>query len=386
MTTYDIAPKLIGEFIDVNLPYRPVFFHGPPGIGKTQKIKEYCSNPEAFKRIAEKHLRRRGIWGQHKDEIASIAEVRVDDTLRLGNVDLLDLGGLPYVEEGVMKRAVPEFWLGVKEEGKVFGFLYLDEYTHAGREKQTAAQQLIDNGTSGNYRLPGHSVSDPDCELGLVFIIASGNRQSDKSNSHGMGNQTGTRFTHATVSPTSEGFVEGWLEWAAGADVHPSVLAFIRQSPGDLFNLDPNQKEEHPTAATPRTWEAVSHIVKDNPPISIEFASYAGIVGEQAARSFVAILHAARSINVDEALVDPANASIPAEIGHQFAAASLLIRRATIDNFDNVIEYVERIGDGEFSSPEIAVFVVDAIVRRQPVLAETSSYRDFTIRWSEISS
>ena len=113
-------------------------------------------------------------------------------------------------------------------------------------------------------------------------------------------------------------------------------------------------------------------------------AMYSGIVGEEAARAYLALVHAARSIDVEAALNDPANADIPTEVGHQFAAASLLIRRATIDNFDSVVQYVERVGEGGFSSPEIAVFVVEAIARRNPVMAETSTYRDFAIRWQNI--
>ena len=94
--------------------------------------------------------------------------------------------------------------------------------------------------------------------------------------------------------------------------------------------------------------------------------------------------HAARSINIDEALIDPENAEIPQEVGHQFATASLLIRRANTENFDNIVKYVERVGDGEFSTPEIGVFVVEAIKRRVPVLAETVTYRDFSLRWADI--
>ena len=389
MTTYDIAPNKIGAFLDANLFARPVFVWGPPAIGKTEAIMAWAGKVKNFQRLAKRHLKRRGLWtGALKAEIESIKSVTVCNSVRLGNIDLLDLGGIPYVAEGgIMRRAIPQFWIGVGASGKAFGFLYLDEYTQGGREKQTSAQQLSDIGTMGEYSLPGHPVADPKCELGLVFIIASGNRQSDRANSHGMGNQTGSRFTHVTVGPEAEGFLEGWLDWAARNGVSPVVLAFIRQMPEYLNNLKPSQKEEHPTAATPRTWVALSEVLDESPDHSVEFASYAGIVGEEAARSFLAVLHASRSIDIEAALLDPSGAEVPQEVGHQFAAASLLIRRANADNFDNVVEYVSRIGGSNgFASPEIAVFVVEAIARRTPLLAETATYRDFCLKWADIRS
>ena len=63
-----------------------------------------------------------------------------------------------------------------------------------------------------------------------------------------------------------------------------------------------------------------------------------------------------------------------------------MIRRANVDNFDNVVRYVSRIGEGGFASPEIAVFVVEACKRRNHLLAETATYRDFCLKWADIRS
>ena len=113
---------------------------------------------------------------------------------------------------------------------------------------------------------------------------------------------------------------------------------------------------------------------------------YSGLVGEEAARAYISIAHAARSISIGEALVDPDNAPVPTEVGHQFAAASLLIRRATKDNFANIVTYLSRHGEGGWTSPEIMVFVVEAIKRRVPLVAETVTYRDWSLKWADIRS
>tara|TARA_R110000824_G_scaffold135182_2_gene298284 strand:+ start:24 stop:1148 length:1125 start_codon:yes stop_codon:yes gene_type:complete len=343
-----------------------------PGVGKSHIINNDLVN--VYDQIAAAVAKGRGIK-LHPGE-AQVWERRA------GDYDLLDYAGLPYVEDGIQRRASPDIWPGVGASGKVWGLLFLDEFTQAGREKQTVMQRLFDEGRVGDYVLPGHHKSDPNCERGLVLIVLAGNRQSDRANSQGMGTQTGSRVIHTVLEPS----VSDWIDWANGNDVDPTVTALVRQCPEYLFKLDPSQKTEVPTGSTPRTLVFLSNLAKQCPPPELETQLYIGAVGEECARAYIALVHAARSINVEEALTNPEGADIPQEVGHQFAAASLLIRRANPDNFANVIRYVERVGEGGFASPEIAVFVVEAIKRRTPLVAETAAYRDFCLKWADIRS
>jgi len=347
-----------------------------PGVGKSHIINNDLIG--RFSEIAQAIAKSRDI--EIEPGTAQVWERRT------GDYDLLDYAGLPYVKDGVQRRATSDIWPGVvvvtgkTKDGKVWGILFLDEFTQGGREKQNVIQRLFDEGQVGDYKLPGHAKADPNCELGLVLIVLAGNRQSDKANSVGMGTQTGSRVAHITLEPS----VEDWIAWADSAGIDPTVTTFVRQCPEYLFKLDPGQKSEHPTGPTPRTLARLSDVVKQCPAPEIETQIYSGVVGEECARAFIALVHAARSINVEEALTNPEGAHIPSEVGHQFAAASLLIRRANPDNFDNVVRYVERIGEGGFASPEIGVFVVEAIKRRTPLVAETATYRDFCLRWADI--
>ena len=359
------TPKHLVQLLKATVGVAPVMIWGAPGIGKTAIIQDNVG--EIFAAAAAD----RDI-AVPEDASVELFERRVND------YDLLDFGGLPYNDNGVQHRAVPDIWPGVGSTKKVYGVMLFDEFPQAPREKQTNLQRLFDEGLLGDYVLPGHPKSDPNGERGVVVIVLAGNRQADRANSHGMGSQTGTRLIHITFEPD----FNDWLDWANSNDVEPTVVSFIRQQPEYLHKLDPKMT----TGATPRGWATLSKIVKKALPSDIEMTAYAGIVGEEAARAYLALVHAARSINVEEALVDPDNAEIPQEVGHQFATASLLIRRATTENFDNVVRYVERVGAGEFCTPEIAVFVVEAIKRRVPVLAETVTYRDFSLRWADIRS
>ena len=386
---YHITPALM-KLTFMNLVDGPIHFWGAPGIGKTQIIKkELIKQLEAMvtavgetrggydlvERMRESNPRPYGTTAPHFWEI------------RINDYDLLDYAGMPKAKGDMQTHLLPDIWPGATEwndnSEPVFGVLFLDEFPQAATEKQTAVQRLMDEGRMGNYILPGHPVSDPECKRGLVFLVLAGNRKSDKANSHGMGNQTGTRLLHYVVDKdlaevTAYGHEQNWA---------PEVLAWMNQAP-EFFDEDlPSKgKSELPTGLTPRTAERLSKAVSRRLPPEIEFPTYAGIVGEAAATSFLAVLHAGRSINIEEALADPANAPIPQEVGSQFAAAALLIRRANRSNFANVVQYLERVGENEFSTPEIAVFVVEAIARRQPVLKESVTYRDFALRWADIRS
>ena len=352
------------------LPFTPVMIWGAVGVGKSTIVAD--SIVEIWNAAAAQVAIDRKL-GNVFDGVEPVLHER-----RVNDYDILDFGGLPFNDNGIQRRATPDIWPGAGSADKVYGILFLDEFPQAAREKQTVIQRLFDEGRVGDYILPGHPKSDPQCKLGLVFIVLAGNRQSARANSHGMGSQTGNRLVHLTLEPR----IKDWNDWAnsPAIQLNPTVVAFANQLPEYFHKFDPKQV----TGSTPRSLEKLAKAVDSCPPSEVEMAMYSGIVGEEAARAYLALVHAARSIDVEAALSDPANADIPTEVGHQFAAASLLIRRATIDNFDSVVQYVERVGEGGFSSPEIAVFVVEAIARRNPVMAETSTYRDFAIRWQNI--
>ena len=359
-----IKPSQLVEALCLTVPYSPAMIWGAPGVGKSQIIQGGID--KIFAAAAK-----------GRNVPAGVKPVLFER--RINDYDLLDFAGLPHIVDGVQKRALPDLWPGVGSDEPVYGILFWDEFTQGGREKQTVGQRVLDEGRVGDYVLPGHPKADPECKLGLVVMVLAGNRQSDRATSHGMGTQTGSRLVHFTLAPD----VGDWLEWAATAAVDPLVTAFVKQMPEYLYKLDPTVKSDTPTGGTPRTLAKLSDAVKLAPSPELETAVYSGIVGEECARAFLALCHAARGINIEEALTSPDTCPIPSEVGHQFAAASLLIRRANAENFSNIVTFMERDG---WSSPEIGVFVVEAIKRRVPLVAETATYRDFALRWADIRS
>ena len=376
-----VKPSDLKDLFVRTLPIKPVMLWGPPGIGKTAIIGQ-----EVLPLFAEMAKRR----GVQPDGEPVLYQRRCQD------YDLLDFAGLPHGEKYhrkdgaevmVQNRMLPTLYPGARDQAsqsgkKTWGILFLGEFPQANREKQTVIQRLLDEGRVGDYILPG-SKADPDCELGLVLVVADGNRQSDKAQSYGMGTQTGTRFLHFTMEPE----VQCWLDWAAKSGIEPTVQSWIQYLPEYLHKLVLDKRiDEHPTGPTPRTLEALSDLVRTSPPPSLELALYASAVGEEAARSFLTILHAARKVDINEVLRDPSNAFIPSECGDQFAVASQLIRRATPENLGAIIEYITRVGEGGFASEEVGVFVVEAAVRRNPECYRTKTYGDWAREYADIRS
>jgi len=177
-----------------------------PGVGKSHIINNDLLG--RFAEIAQAIAKSRGI--EIEPGTTQVWERRT------GDYDLLDYAGLPYVKDGVQRRATSDIWPGVlvtakTKDGKVWGILFLDEFVQGGREKQTVQQRLFDEGRVGDYVLPGHAKADPNCELGLVLIVLAGNRQSDKANSVGMGTQTGSRVL-VQVGPGPEVGASNWSD------------------------------------------------------------------------------------------------------------------------------------------------------------------------------
>lgn len=371
----EITASQIGSVIEANGAYESLMFLGGIGIGKTYAIKE--AYPKLYAKLVQQVAEERGLTIE-PDGFEFFER-------RAGEYDVLDYAGMPVpVDQGAnkfqQKRAVSDLWPSASPDKKCWGVLFLDEFPQADRLKQTIMQRVFDEGRLGDWVVPGHPKSDPNCELGLVFIVLAGNRQSDRANSHGIGWQTANRLQQFIVVP----YVPAWIPWAVTNDVHPAVIALVKYYPEYLYKVDPKQKSDLQACATPRSLVKLSDAVKREIPSAIEFQSYAGLVGEECARALLAMLDASRNVDFDAILHgDPSTAPIPDNPAHQYGVAAALIRYVDSETFPNVIKYLSRTGDGGFVSPELLVFAIDAIVEKHKHLCETPEFTDYVLKYKE---
>ena len=225
---------------------RPIFLWGPPGIGKSDIIKQLGTELEA-------HV--------------------ID--VRLSLWEPTDIKGIPYFDsnDGTMRWAppseLPSAEFAAKHKQVV---LFLDEMNSAAPSVQAAAYQLVLNRKVGAYTLPDN-----------VVIVAAGNRETDKGVTYRMPAPLANRFVHLEMTVDWD----DWQDWAVENKLHKDVVGFLTFSKKDLYDFDP--KSGSRAFATPRSWSFVSELLVDDDTDAETLTDLtSGSVGEGLALKFMA--------------------------------------------------------------------------------------------------
>jgi hypothetical protein len=221
---------------------RPVFMWGPPGIGKSDIVKQ----------IGDKQDR----------EVIDV---------RLSLWEPTDIKGIPYYNStsNTMTWAPPA---ELPTDPNSTAILFLDELNSAAPATQAAAFQLVLNRRVGTYILPKG-----------VSIVAAGNRDGDKGVTYRMPAPLANRFVHIELKSD----FEDWQEWAVNNKVHEQVVGYVGFAKQDLYDFDPRSSSR--AFATPRSWSFVSELLKDDDlPEGTLTDLVAGAIGEGLAVKFMA--------------------------------------------------------------------------------------------------
>ena len=221
---------------------RPVFMWGPPGIGKSDIVKQ--------------------VGDEFDRDVIDV---------RLSLWEPTDIKGIPYYnsDQGTMTWAPPA---ELPTDPDSTAILFLDELNSAAPATQAAAYQLILNRRVGTYILPKG-----------VSIVAAGNRETDKGVTYRMPAPLANRFLHIELRSD----YEDWLQWATLNKVHEQVVGYIGFAKQDLYDFDP--KSSSRSFATPRSWSFVSELLKDDDLDEFTLTDLiAGAIGEGLAVKFMA--------------------------------------------------------------------------------------------------
>ena len=221
---------------------RPVFLWGPPGIGKSDIVKQI--GQDAGREVIDVRL---ALW------------------------EPTDIKGIPYynAEKGTMVWAPPS---ELPMDPESTAIIFLDELNSAPPAVQAAAYQLILNRRVGTYSLPKG-----------VDIVAAGNREGDRGVTYRMPAPLANRFIHLEAKVDFDDF----QEWAVMNAVHPEVVGYVGFAKQDLYDFDP--KSPSKAFATPRSWVFVSDLLKDDDcDIDTLHNLIAGAVGDGLAVKFMA--------------------------------------------------------------------------------------------------
>ena len=221
---------------------RPVFLWGPPGIGKSDIVKQ--------------------IGEDAKREVIDV---------RLALWEPTDIKGIPYYnpEQGKMVWAPPA---ELPTDPDSTAIIFLDELNSAAPAVQAAAYQLILNRKVGTYELPKG-----------VDLVAAGNRDGDRGVTYRMPAPLANRFVHLEAKVD----VDDWTEWAVMNNVHPEVVGYVSFAKQDLYDFDP--KSASKSFATPRSWMFVSELLADDDTDTDTLTNLvAGAIGDGLAVKFMA--------------------------------------------------------------------------------------------------
>jgi len=228
------------------LKKRPLFLWGPPGIGKSDIVRQITDS------FTNAHL--------------------ID--IRLSLWEPTDIKGIPYFDSnsGTMVWGAPSELPSAEFAAQFDNIvLFLDEMNSAAPSVQAAAYQLILNRRVGTYKLPDN-----------VVIVAAGNREADKGVTYRMPAPLANRFIHLELRVD----FNDWFQWAVDNRIHKDVVGYLTFAKKDLYDFDP--KSPSRSFATPRSWSFVSELLEDGIDDNTTTDLVSGAVGEGLAVKFMA--------------------------------------------------------------------------------------------------
>lgn len=219
-----LMTEMYSSYIRSNIPMKQVpavFLWGPPGIGKSQGIRQLA----------------------HQLEERTGKQAVVQD-IRLILFSPIDLRGVPVADEN------REFTLWLKprifamdKSPDVINILLLDELSAAPQSVQAAAYQICLDRRVGEHTLPDNCI-----------VICAGNRTTDHSVAYQMPKALCNRLLHFEIQAD----FESWKVWAQRNGISPLVIGYLSFDRTRLC-MEPSPSDlAYPT---PRSWQFVSDLL-----------------------------------------------------------------------------------------------------------------------------
>jgi hypothetical protein len=325
-----VTPSQLVTLLTAAIPARlPVLITGSPGIGKTD-ITEQVKDILGYDLLTSHPV---------------VSDPTDFKGLPFANNQSTEATFLPFGDLSIAINATrPLIW-------------FFDDLGQAPQSVQAACMQLF-----LARRINGHFVSD------FVTFIGATNRRTDRAGVSGILEPVKSRFA-SIVELTPD--IDSWSQWAFGAGIPATLIAFLRFRPDLLSNFQPTADMSN--SPMPRTWANLAKLETLGLPAQVETAAMAGAVGEGAAVEYIAFRRMFQSLtSIDAILLDPAGCKLPTAPNELYATCTALASKATDVNLARIGVYAQRLVDA--SRGEFAVLLMRDCIRRTPKLQYTDSF------------
>jgi len=321
--------KLMIHHIGIN-KRRPLMFHGPSGIGKSEGISQSCA--------------------EHDGTLVDI---------RVSQYESIDFRGIPDIQQGATVWNMPAT-LPFKGNSKFDMcdsskpiYLFLDEVNQGDPSVMSVCYQLINDRRIGEHEL-----------LDNVVIIAAGNRQQDRGTTNRFPAPLSNRMTHAELTAD----IRSWSAWAGKGGISPTIIGFLNFRPELLTTFD--TAKPVPVFATPRTWKfAAEDFVDTDMPDEVRVASMSGSVGEGPAIELMGFAEIMKSIvPIEKIIAEPTKVAVPKELSLQWAMATHVASHLTQATADQLQKYLKRM------EPEMTVMAWTLAINRDDTVCDTNAF------------
>jgi len=271
--------------------------------------------------------------------------------LRLAQCEPTDLRGVPHVtKDGRTMWALPDF---LPKDGS--GILFLDEITSAPPSVQAAAYQLTL--TPEDFGIPS-----------TWMVIAAGNRKSDRGVTFNIAAPLQNRMCDIEIDSTLDDFTN----YAVTQDIHPSILAFLRDRPDMLHKFEGgNDIKAFPN---PRSWFAVSDVLELDVPDQDRIEMIRGDIGDEAAGNFEAHLRIWETMPRIDDILAGKDVPMPTELNVLYCVAMGLAMRVDKSNLDNAWKFIEHL------QGDIQTLVMKLAYKRDTTITHAAAFAQWAAK------
>ena len=285
-----------------------VMLWGPPGVGKSQAIRQIASE---LKNSTGK-------------------AVKITD-VRLLLFNPIDLRGIPTAnaDKTLAIWLKPQIFQ-MDPSNDVINILFLDEISAAPQSVQAAAYQITLDRVVGEHKLPDNCI-----------VFAAGNRTTDKSVTYKMPKALANRLLHIEVEVS----FDSWKRWAISSGINEKVIGFLSFREDYLMRFDSG--DDDLAFPTPRSWEMVSNILNEiNDDIDKIYPLISGTIGTGVAIEFRTWCKVYKDLPKIEDIFDGKMPKLPQNTDAMYALTASMTMYAKnhkedIERVANSIRYAE---------------------------------------------